>query len=245
MQQLRRSDINESILLAQKVIEHFGVHLPFFAYWTPEQWAKAGNEFDEIRTCMLGWDVTDFGSMDFKNIGRILFTLRNGKPNNKAYPKEYAEKLLIDPEHQRAPGHFRRSKREDIICRRGGNILVQLTKADPSGNPSNEQFTVQKDGRTVHLSPGDIVRLCPGESVNIPPGTIHQFWGEEGTGVKMEGVGFTLSSEISSVCDDWEDNVFIEKNAVRFPIVEEDEEARFLLCHEYPAAAKSDLLQHL
>ncbi|HRQ49357.1 MAG TPA: D-lyxose/D-mannose family sugar isomerase [Agriterribacter sp.] len=237
MQQLRRSDINNSIMLAQKVIGYFGVHLPFFAYWAQEQWAKAGNEFDEIRDCMLGWDVTDFGSMDFKNIGRILFTLRNGKPNNKAYPKEYAEKLLIDPEHQRAPAHFHRSKREDIICRRGGNILVQLTKADPFGNPSNEQFTVQKDGRTLYLSPGDIVRLCPGESVNIPPGTIHQFWGEEGTGVKMEGVGFTLSSEISSVCDDWEDNVFIEKNAVRFPSVDEDEEPRFLLCHEYPAAS--------
>ncbi len=237
MQQLRRSDINNSIVLAQKVIAHFGVHLPYFAYWTPGQWAEAGNEFDEIRTCMLGWDVTDFGSMDFKNIGRILFTLRNGKPNNKAYPKEYAEKLLIDPEHQRAPAHFHRLKREDIICRRGGNILVQLTKADPSDNPSRERFNVQKDGCTIHLSPGDIVRLHPGESVNIPPRTIHQFWGEEGTGHRIEGIGYTLSSEISSVCDDWEDNVFIEKNAIRFPPVEEDEEPQFLLCHEYPSTS--------
>jgi D-lyxose ketol-isomerase len=236
MRQLRRSDINNSISLSQKVIEYFGVHLPPFAYWTPEQWEKVSKEFNEIRTCMLGWDVTDFGSGDFKNIGRILFTLRNGKPNNKNYPKEYAEKLLIDPEHQRAPAHFHRSKREDIVCRRGGNILVMLTLADPYGNPSKKKFKVQKDGRTLRLSPGDIVRLCPGESINIPPGTIHQFWGEEGTGIKIEGVGFTLSSEISSVCNDLEDNIFIDKNVVRFPFVEEDEKPKFLLCHEYPTA---------
>jgi D-lyxose ketol-isomerase len=82
---------------------------------------------------MLGWDVTDFGSGDFVNIGRVLFTLRNGRSNDPRYPKSYAEKLLIDPENQRAPAHFHRSKREDIICRHGGNILVQLTKATPEG----------------------------------------------------------------------------------------------------------------
>lgn len=234
MPQLKRSDINKSIVLAQKVIEYFGVHLPSFAFWSPGDWKKAGREYDEIRTCMLGWDVTDFGSNDFKRTGRILFTFRNGKLNNKNYPKEYAEKLLIDPEYQRAPAHFHRSKREDIICRRGGNILVQLTKAGADGKPSPEQFTAQKDGRTIWLSPGDIVRLRPGESVNIPPGTIHQFWGEEGTGYKLDGVGFTLSSEISSVCDDWSDNIFMNDNVVRFPKIEEDEDAMFCLCHEYP-----------
>ncbi|MGH2644838.1 MAG: D-lyxose/D-mannose family sugar isomerase, partial [Chitinophagaceae bacterium] len=154
MPKLKRSDINKSIELALKLSETFGIHLPFFAYWTPKQWALAGKEFDEIRNCMLGWDVTDFGSKDFKNTGRILFTLRNGKLNNGAYPKEYAEKLLIDPEHQRAPAHFHRSKREDIICRRGGNILVQLTKVRTDDTPSPEKFIVQKDGCTLQLSPG-------------------------------------------------------------------------------------------
>lgn len=236
MGELKRSEINNSISLAIKVIEYFDVRLPFFAYWTPEQWTKAGKEYDEIRACMLGWDVTDFGSGDFKNTGRILFTYRNGKLNDKTYPKEYAEKLLIDPERQRAPAHFHKSKREDIICRRGGNILVQLRKADPMGNPSNESFSIQKDGRTLFLSAGDIIRLQPGDSVNISPGTIHQFWGEDGTGVKINGVGYTISSEISSVCSDWDDNVFLDKNVVRFPKINEDEEAKFLLCHEYPGA---------
>lgn len=237
LEQLRRSDINSSILLAQRVINQFETHLPQFAYWTPEQWAKAGNEFDEIRTCMLGWDVTDFGSGEFKKTGRILFTLRNGKLSNKAYPKEYAEKLLIDPEYQRAPAHFHRSKREDIICRHGGNILVQLTKADTSGKPSNKEFTIQKDGQTLRMQPGGIVRLRPGESVNIPPRTIHQFWGEEGTGYKIEGVGYTLSSEISSVCDDLDDNIFLDNQVVRFPNIMEDEVPKFLLCNEYPSAS--------
>lgn len=232
----KRSAINNSILLAQEVIEHFGVSLPPFAYWSPEQWEKAGDEFDEIRICMLGWDVTDFGSNDFEETGRILFTLRNGKLSNKAYPKEYAEKLLIDPEHQRAPAHFHKSKREDIICRRGGNILVQLTKADSLGNRSDEDFTVQKDGQAIRMQAGGIVRLRPGESINIPPKTIHQFWGEEGTGYKINGVGYTLSSEISSVCDDLDDNIFLDKDVVRFPHVTEDETAKFLLCNEYPGA---------
>lgn len=235
--EFKRSDINLSIDLALKVINHFGTYLPPFASWTPEQWRRKGRDCDEIRNCMLGWDVTDFGSKDFKNIGRTLFTLRNGKLKNNRYPKEYAEKMLIDPESQRAPAHYHRSKREDIICRKGGNILVQLTKTDKEGNASTENFTVQKDGCTLKLSPGDIIRLQPGESINIPPRTIHQFWGEESTGYQMEGVGFTLSSEISSVCDDWNDNVFIGTIGERFPHIEEDEERKYYLCHEYPEAS--------
>jgi D-lyxose ketol-isomerase len=232
--EFKRSDINQSIDLAQKVIKHFDMYLPPFGYWSCEEWKGAGKEYDEIRNCMLGWDVTDFGSKDFKNTGRILFTLRNGKLNNGTDPKEYAEKLLIDPEHQRAPAHFHRSKREDIICRRGGNILVQLTKVGTDDRPSIKKFTVQKDGCTLQLSPGDTIRLKPGESINIPPRTIHQFWGEEGTGYKMEGVGYTLSSEISSVCDDWNDNVFMDSYVTRFPVIEEDEERKYFLCNEYP-----------
>jgi D-lyxose ketol-isomerase len=81
---------------------------------------------------MLGWDVTDFGSDDFENIGRVLFTLRNGKPGEARYPKPYSEKLLIDPEDQRAPAHFHRSKREDIICLAGATFSFSSNPAHSS-----------------------------------------------------------------------------------------------------------------
>jgi D-lyxose ketol-isomerase len=239
--QLNRSVINNSIGIAKDVIRHFGVYMPSFAYWTPEQWANAGKEYDEIRDCMLGWDVTDFGSNDFFQIGRVLFTLRNGKKGHQYYPKEYAEKLLIDPENQRAPAHFHRFKREDLICRDGGNILVQLTMSDAQGKPSGESFRIQVDGQTRKLTPGSTIRLEPGMSVCIPPGIIHQFWGEEGTGVKFNGVGYTISTEISSVCDDWNDNVFLVDYAKRFPEIQEDEARKVYLCHEYPAAKDQEI----
>lgn len=236
---LSRSIINECIGVAMEVTRHFEFHLPEFAYWKVKDWEMANEDYDEIRDCMLGWDVTDFGSDDFRNIGRVLFTLRNGKYGNKKYPKEYAEKLLIDPQNQRAPAHFHKNKREDIICRAGGNILVQLTKADREGNPSDERFTVQVDGCTKRLAPGDIVRLKPGISLNITPRTIHQFWGEEGTGYAMNGDRYTLSSEISSVCDDLTDNFFLVDYGVRFPDIVEDETREYYLCHEYPEVSKT------
>lgn len=233
---MNRTTINQSIRDALAVARHFQFALPPYAHWTPAEWDEAGAEHDEVRHCMLGWDVTDFGSGDFENIGRVLFTLRNGRTNDPRYPKPYAEKLLVDPENQRAPAHYHRSKREDIICRHGGNILVQLTRATPEGQPGSESFSIQVNGGTRLLSPGEIVRLRPGESLTIPPGTIHQFWAEEGTGWEFEGKRYSLSSEISSVCDDWNDNVFFASWAARFPKVVEDAPRDFYLCGEYSAA---------
>lgn len=232
---LKRSVVNASIRRAEQVFAHYGICLPPFASWTPEEWTTKGHDVDEIRDCMLGWDVTDFGNGDFDRIGRTLFTLRNGSARNPAYPKPYAEKYLLDPENQRAPAHFHRSKREDIICRAGGNVLLQLWLAGENGQRSDEPFTIQVDGRTIRLQPGGIVRLRPGESLCIPPRTIHQFWGEEGTGVLIDGIRYTVSGEVSSVCDDLEDNCFLEP-ATRFPCIEEDEPRYRYLCHEYPRA---------
>lgn len=231
---LTRSVVNQRVDVAIAVADHFECYLPDFAYWKIDEWLKTGPEYNEVRDCHLGWDVTDFGSDDFLNIGRVLFTVRNGKFGDANYPKEYAEKVLIDPQNQRAPAHFHKNKREDIICRAGGNILVQLTKADPTGNPSDQSFTIQVDGCTKRLLPGEIVRLEPGMSLTISPRTIHQFWGEEGTGYPMDGDRYTLSSEISSVCDDLNDNFFLVDYGVRFPEIVEDEERRYYLCHEYP-----------
>jgi D-lyxose ketol-isomerase len=222
---LKRSQINASIRLAMDTFSKAGISLPPFAFWTVEDWKNKGPEVDEIRRARLGWDVTDFGSGEFEKIGRTLFTLRNGSTADASLPKPYAEKLILDPEGQRAPAHFHRSKIEDIINRSGGNVLVQLTKATPQNTRSADSFTVQVDGTTIHAMPGHIVRLHPGQSVCIPPRTIHQFWGEEGTGM-------TVSSEVSSLCDDTNDNFFLTPS-VRYPQLDEDESAEFYLCNEY------------
>lgn len=226
---LQRSVINAAIMQAQETFDRFGIRLPPWADWAPEQWASRGPEFDEIRHCMLGWDVTDFGSDRFTEIGRVLFTLRNGTLRRPGYSKTYAQKYLFDPELQRAPAHFHRSKMEDICCLAGGNICIQLRSANLDDTPSNQPLTVKVDGIARTISAGEIIRLRPGQSICIPPRTIHQFWGEEGTGL-------TVSAEVSSVCDDWNDNYFLEP-AARFPKIMEDELPVRLLCHEYESFA--------
>lgn len=237
MPQLCRSLINSSVQTAKRVFAHYGIGLPEFAAWTIEQWQNVGAEADEIRDCMLGWDVTDFGSNRFGEIGRTLFTLRNGRCADPRYVKTYAEKLILDPEGQRAPAHYHRSKREDIINRAGGNIIVELTATEEDGAPAARTFQVAVDGIVRTLGPRGQIRLRPGQSLCIPPRTIHQFWGEEGTGYKIDGVGYTVSGEVSSVCDDWNDNAFLEAFE-RFPQLLEDEPRQVYLCHEYPKASK-------
>jgi D-lyxose ketol-isomerase len=236
---LTRSCVEANIALAKVVLAQFQIALPPFAYWGINEWNSRGPEYDEVRHCMLGWDVTDFGSNDFPRLGRTLFTLRNSRVNDSRYLKTYAEKLIIDPEGQRAPAHFHRTKREDIINRGGGNILVQLWPVGADNQPGLDKIDVRVDGelRCIHAS--DTIRLTPGESLCIPPRIIHQFWGEEGTGFHSNGVGYTVSSEVSSVCDDLEDNFFLGP-MTRFPRIVEDVPALHYLCNEYPAAAASD-----
>lgn len=36
-----------------------------FCHFTPEQWQTIGHEYDEVRDCMLGWDITDYGMGGF------------------------------------------------------------------------------------------------------------------------------------------------------------------------------------
>jgi len=225
---LRRSVINRSIEEAKEGFRRFGITLPPLAFLTVSDWGKCGPEWAEVRDCMIGWDVTDFGSGRFDQIGRTLFTLRNGTTRKPGYAKSYAQKLLFDPEIQRAPMHFHRGKMEDIYCLAGGNIMVQLRSANPDNTPSDKPLTVKVDGVARTIAAGECIRLRPGTSVCIPPRTIHQFWGEEGTGI-------TVSSEVSSVCDDWNDNFFLQP-AERFPVIEEDAPRTHYLCHEYPVA---------
>lgn len=234
---LRRSQVNKSIETFKEVLSRLNIKLPPFAYWTVEDWKRKGAEAREIRDCMLGWDVTDFGQGNFNQLGRILFTLRNGTSRHQGYKKCYAEKLILDPPGQKPPQHFHRGKMEDIINRGGGTICVQLHASTDGGKRSDQDLTVQVDGVTTPLKAGGIIRLQPGQSICIPPRTIHQFWGEPGTGgVVVGGVEYTVSGEVSSVCDDWNDNFWLEP-CDRFCKIEEDEPRRHYLVHEYPSAA--------
>ena len=223
---MRRSEINGAIERAMEFFDRMGILLPSYACWTPEQWADAGPECDEIRDCMLGWDVTDFGSGDFPHIGRTLFTLRNGRHNDPRYPKIYAEKFIFNPEGQRAPLHFHVSKMEDIINRGGGNVLIAVWRAGDDNRPSEQRFSLAVSGIRREVAPGETIRIEPGESICLPPRTFHQFWGEEGSGPSVSG-------EVSSVCDDRTDNYFLDEHE-RFPPVLEDEPMRFARCNEYP-----------
>ncbi len=237
---LKRSQIEHSIETAKVVFRHFGLRLPGFADWDCRHWRTVAGEAErELRECRLGWDVTDFGSGDFERIGRTLFTLRNGRAGDPRYPKSYAEKFILDPEGQRAPAHFHRSKREDIINRGGGFIVLELTASTPEGQPdSGAFFDVAVDGCRRRIRSGDRVRLHPGESICLEPGVIHQFWGEGGDGMVLDGVRYGVSGEVSSVCDDLSDNVFIVPGSSRFPEIEEDVPAIHCLCSEYPSESK-------
>ena len=92
---MKRSQINAIIKDFEAMLKEYRFALPPFLSFTPEEWQSKGHEYDEVRDCKLGWDITDYGKDDFDRLGLSLITIRNG---NRAmadkYPMVYAEKLL-------------------------------------------------------------------------------------------------------------------------------------------------------
>ena len=225
---MKRSELNAIMQENIDFLKKMNFNLPLFAYWTPEEWAQKGHECDEIRDNMLGWDITDYGLGKYDEVGLFLFTIRNGNQHNKAYKKPYAEKLLISNENQLCPNHFHWSKMEDIICRGGGNLLVQVWNSTEKEELADTEVHVKVDGTERIVPAGSIIRLTPGESITLTPGLYHKFWGEE-------GFGKVLIGEVSMCYDDNTDNRFYEPIG-RVPSIEEDTKPLYLLCNEYPAA---------
>ena len=226
---MKRSEINAALREMERFIREYRIALPPFCGFTPEQWEGLGHEYDEVRDCMLGWDITDYGLGDFEKVGFSLITLRNG---NRAmpdrYPKVYAEKLLYLKEGQYSPMHFHWFKTEDIINRAGGNVLIRVYNSLPDEEIDRESpVTVKCDGRCWTVPAGSQVRLCPGESIHIYQGLYHDFEVEKGSGPVLLG-------EVSQCNDDRNDNRF-NPPVGRFPRIEEDEPPYRLLCSEYPA----------
>lgn len=225
---MTRSQVNSRIAEAKTMFAQAGIKLPPFAYWSPADWQDKGPKYDEIRDNRLGWDDTDFGSAEFESCGLLLFTLRNGSyVDPAAYPKRYAEKVMIVREEQITPMHFHWQKREDIIDRAGGNLVLELYKSDPNEGLSQEMFSVSVDGRRMTCRPGERIVLTPGESVCLEPYIYHKFYGEKGKGPVIVG-------EVSDVNDDVNDNRFLQPLG-RYPSIEEDTAPLHLLCTEYPA----------
>ena len=227
---MKRSEINKALKELEAVCAKYCCYLPPFCHFTPEEWQDKGHEWDEVRDCMLGWDITDYGMGDFARKGFSLITLRNGNrlmPDK--YPKVYAEKLLFLKEGQYALNHFHWFKTEDIINRGGGNILIRVYNSLPNEEVDYESdVVVHLDGLRTTVPAGTQVRLKPGESIHVQQYMYHDFSVEEGTGDVLLG-------EVSQCNDDNTDNRF-SPPAGRFPAIEEDEPPYRMLCNEYPPA---------
>ena len=227
---MKRSEINKALKEMESVCKKYSCFLPPFCDFTPDEWKNKGSEYDEIRDCMLGWDITDFGLGNFDECGFSLITIRNGNLEKRAqYPKQYAEKLLYLKEGQRACNHFHWHKTEDIINRGGGNVLIRVYNSLPNEEIDYDSpVTINKDGVKSVVPAGTVVRLTPGESIFITQNLYHDFAVEEGSGAVLLG-------EVSQVNDDNADNRF-NPPVGRFPTIDEDEPPYRLLCNEYPPA---------
>jgi hypothetical protein len=222
---MKRSEINKIIDDSIKFIEKHKFLIPGFSYWSPEDWENNKVDCVEVKDNMLGWDITDFGSNNFKERGLVMLTTRNGNQHKTdIYKKPYAEKLLITEEGQETPMHFHFSKMEDIINRGGGVLIVELWNSDEDYNYLDSDVVVSMDGKKITIKAGEKIIVNPGQSITLEPGIYHRFYGKNGTGKILLG-------EISSVNDDLTDNHFFEK-LPRFPSVVEDEPVQYPLFSE-------------
>lgn len=176
---MKRSELNAIMKDAVEFIEKMNFKLPPFAYWTLEDWKTKNHEYDEIIDNMLGWDITDFGSGDYKKVGLLMFTIRNGNFNNEKYQKTYCEKLLIVEEEQVTPYHFHWEKMEDIINRGGGNLVVKVYNKTEDEALADTPVMISSDGRNYMVEAGTEIILKPGESITLLPGQYHSFWGQK------------------------------------------------------------------
>ena len=203
---MKRSEINAAIKWSIELLDKNNFKLPRFAYWTMDEWEKNKDKIDTLREVMAGWDITDFGSGKFDEIGAILFTIRNGKLGKPGVGSPYAEKILIFKEGQRLPIHYHIEKTEDIINRGEGTMEMRF-------------YLKKEDGSVDYES--DVTYYSDG----LVPYVNHTF------GAKM-GDGPLIAGEVSKVNDDNTDNYFAEPTA-RFADIEEDEPVLYPLCNEY------------
>lgn len=220
---MKRSEVNSIITDVKNFTAKHQFMLPEWAAWGTEEWKGKYNKCFEIVDNKLGWDITDFGSGDFKKVGLSLFTIRNGSWDKK--DKMYCEKIMVADEVQETPLHFHWNKTEDIINRGGGNLVIELYMATDDEKLSKESVNVSIDGIVVTVKAGVPIILKPGQSICLKPRVYHRFYGQKGNGMVLIG-------EVSLVNDDANDNRFYDKVG-RFPDIVEDVKPIHLLVNDY------------
>ena len=220
---MKRSEINATIKKMEALLDECRFKLPPYLYFTPEEWTYKNHEYDEIRECELGWDVTDYASGDFDKVGAVLGTLRNGIMGDMKRP--YCEKIIAMKDGQMLPRHFHYEKTEDIINRCGGTLCVEVWNSKPESEgyavDYESDVTVYCDGVKVTVPAGGVVKVTPGNSITLTPYIYHRFYAEGGE---------LIVGEVSKVNDDAKDNHFSEEIHLT---IEEDEPVRHLLCGGY------------
>ncbi|MBN2470435.1 MAG: D-lyxose/D-mannose family sugar isomerase [Anaerolineae bacterium] len=228
---MKRSTVNALLEEARVFIDSYQFRLPPFAFWGPADWVAQRPVAGEILARGLGWDITDFDLGDYARKGLLLFTLRNGAPENlkTGRGKLYAEKLLVVGENQVTPMHYHWQKTEDIINRGGGQLMLKLYNGTAEGDLTDTDVKVQIDSITRTVPAGGIVSLEPGESITLEPYCYHSFWAADAP---------VLAGEVSTVNDDNTDNRFYEPLG-RFSTVEEDAEPLHYLVSDYPTLLRA------
>lgn len=223
---MKRSEIQEAIRWAKALLSKHRFYLPEFAEWTVQDWKQNKEKASSVLQTMCGWDVTDYGRGKFRELGSVLFTLRNGTVQEPPAGTPYAEKVIPLYEGQRLPMHYHQKKTEDIINRGGGLMFMKLYNALEDGTPDFAgDVTVFADGIRKNVGAGEEFLIKPGGSVSLTPRMYHIF------GAK-QGYGDLIAGEVSSVNDDNTDNFFYEEVS-RFTGIEEDEPVVYPLCNEY------------
>ena len=224
---MKRSQINAAIDNAQAALKRHGIRLPAYAYWSPDDWRRAGDEYSRVTRNGLGWAVTDFGQGDFDRVGITMFDVRNGNVDRPEEGTPYGEKVFVLKPGQRLPYHFHWKKTEDIISYHGGTLMIQLFNAndDETMNESSPGVAYF-DGVRREFTAGQVFEIPHGGSVTITPKLYHRFWAKEGGDVLVGG-------EISTISVPKTDNRF-GGNARRFVPIDEDEAPRWLMNVDYP-----------
>ena len=178
---MRRSEINRIIQEGMAFFDRMHFALPPFARFRQEDWEARRADCRELFDLGLGWDVTGFGLGEFERFGLLLFTLRNGRAGSQEYPKPYAEKIMMVRENQVTLRHFHWRKREDIINRGGGNLVLELFRADPAASKlAGGPFEIRVDGMVRRMRSGERLVLTPGERVCVEGIHAHRFCWEPG-----------------------------------------------------------------